>query len=140
MKLTNHRRKGLKRCRSLATKLERSSEWKTTSAKILSQRDVKLTNPTPLSIEVYFYFLVYLYLHRAYPLHWGLNGLTTIVSPNGHGLHMELIRLDAPFVITPRVTSGSRGNYHHRVLRPNPVENPTSVALGGFEAQPPKLP
>jgi hypothetical protein len=42
----------------------------------LSQRDVELTNPTPLFIEGYFYFLVYLYLHRTYPLHRGRNGRT----------------------------------------------------------------
>jgi hypothetical protein len=44
---------------------------------------------------------------------------------------------DAPFVITPRVVSSSRRNCNRRVFRPNPVENPSSVALAGFDAQPP---
>jgi hypothetical protein len=39
MKLTNPRRKGSNQCRSMATKLEQTREWKTRSAKTLSQRD-----------------------------------------------------------------------------------------------------
>jgi hypothetical protein len=53
-------------------------------------------------------------------------------SSDGHTLHTELLRLDAPSVITPHATSSSRQNRHHWVLRPNPVENPPSVALGVF--------
>jgi hypothetical protein len=55
-------------------------------------------------------------------------------------LHMELLRLDTPSVITSRVTSCFNWNCHRRILRPNSVKNPSSssIALGGFEAQPPK--
>jgi hypothetical protein len=58
-------------------------------------------------------------------------------SSDGHALHTELLRLYAPSVITPCATSTSHWNCHHRVLRRNLVKNPPSIALGGFEAQPP---
>jgi hypothetical protein len=45
---------------------------------------------------------------------------------------MKLIRLDAPFTMMPCVASDSRRNHHRRVLRPNSVENPSSIALVVF--------
>jgi hypothetical protein len=51
---------------------------------------------------------------------------------DGHALHMNLLRLDAPFVMTPYATFDSHRNRHRRVLRPNSVENPPSIVLGGF--------
>jgi hypothetical protein len=47
-------------------------------------------------------------------------------------LHTKLLCLDTPFVMMPHVTSDSHRNHHRRVLRPNSVENPPSIALGGF--------
>jgi hypothetical protein len=35
-------------------------------------------------------------------------------------------------MMTPRAASDPHRNRHRRVLRPNSVENPSSVALGGF--------
>jgi hypothetical protein len=56
---------------------------------------------------------------------------------DGHALHTKLPFLDAPFVLMKRDATDSHQNYHHRVLRPNSIENPPSIAMGGFEAQPP---
>jgi hypothetical protein len=57
---------------------------------------------------------------------------------HGHAVHTELFRLDAPSAIMSRVASSFHQNYHCKVLSPNLVENMSSIALGGFEAQPPK--
>jgi hypothetical protein len=62
----------------------------------LSQSDTELTSPTLLFIEGYFYFLVYPYLHIAYPLHRERNGSTSRVFIDDHTLHTEFVRLDAP--------------------------------------------
>jgi hypothetical protein len=51
---------------------------------------------------------------------------------DGHALHTNLLQLDAPFVMTPCATSDSHRNRHRWVFRPNSVENPSSVVLGGF--------
>jgi hypothetical protein len=97
----------------------------------LSLRDVELTSPTSLFIEGYFYFLVWIK-----PIHSTGGEMDQLLefSSDGHALHTELLHLDAPSVITPRAASSSRWNCHRRALRPNPVKNPSSVALCGFEA------
>jgi hypothetical protein len=55
-------------------------------------------------------------------------------SSDSQALHMELLRLEAPSVIMPCAASNSRQSCHRRVLRPNLVDNPSYVELGGFEA------
>jgi hypothetical protein len=61
---------------------------------------------------------------------------------DGHVVHTELLRLDAPSAITPRAATGSLRNHHRFPPEPPPPsfeaqtqQNPSSVALGGFEAQ-----
>jgi hypothetical protein len=61
-------------------------------------------------------------------------------SSNGHTLHTKLLHLDVPSVIMPHVASTFHRKFHCQVLRSNLVENPSSVALGGFEAQTSKPP
>jgi hypothetical protein len=57
-----------------------------------------------------------------------------------HTLHMELLHLDTSSVITPCAASSFHRNCCHRVWKPNLVENPSSIVLGGFEAQTTKPP
>jgi hypothetical protein len=56
-------------------------------------------------------------------------------SSDEHAIHTKLFRHDAPSVITSRAASSFHWNCHRQVLRPNPVENLSPVALSGFEAQ-----
>jgi hypothetical protein len=91
--------------------------------------------PSPLFIEGYSHFLNYPYLHRAYPLHRGRNGLTPRFS----------IRRPRP---SHGVASNWRTLHDHAACRhrfpPEPPlpsfeaqtqQNQPSVALGGSDAQ-----
>jgi hypothetical protein len=54
------------------------------------------------------------------------------IRSNSHALHTKLLRLEEPFMMTPCAAFDSHRNRHRRVLRPNSIDNPTSVAMGGF--------
>jgi hypothetical protein len=87
-------------------------------SKQMTSSRYRTNQPSHLFIDGYSHFLNYPYLHRVYPLHrHEMDQLLTFWS-DGHVLHTELLRLDAPSAITPRAATGSLRNRTRWVLRP----------------------
>jgi hypothetical protein len=103
----------------------------------LSQRDIELTSTPSIYRGIFPFPKLSLFIYSLSTPPGGEMVQLLEFSSDRHALHMKLLRLDAPSMITPHATSSIHQNCHRRVLRPNPVKNLTSIALGGFKAQPP---